>query len=1075
MFIDIFFYKSFKASLRVGRVLLLLMIAFSAPLRAQERTVTGNVKAAEDNSALIGASVVVKGTSIGTVTDINGGYKISVPEGRNTLVFRYIGYKTQEVNIGDRTVINITMEIDAKLQSEVIVTGVAEGRSTKLITFSVGKIDEQTLKEVPASDAATALRGKVAGVQIVQPSGVPGTAPEIRLRGVTNIQGTSTPLIIIDGILTPPGTNLADINVNDIETIEILKGAAAASLYGSQAANGVVQIITKRGADTPNKTEYTLRSEWGSTSLQRFFPVNNSHRWRLDNNGNFLDGNATASGIQRTFEADQIFDNSYPAALGGTRNQQAELYRNFVVSSNYASIGSTLKNTNFLASGERFDQPGILPLAPAFQRYNARLNIDHRIDKLKLSGSMFYANSTGPDATERQQGGPFYGILYLEPDFDLNINNPDGSPYWAYPGQVAAPGRQGVSGNNAINPLYSLNQTRFDVRRNRFLGNALLSYQFADFLRAEAQLSYDRANEGFQVTTKKSTYNANMSAYTNGGMTISDFLGDGLIGTGSLYFNRTFSDVSVKATLRYQYENYTTRFDQTSGSSFAVEDLFQVQNLDRTTLNVVSSATEVRAENIILNAVFDYKEKYILEASIRRDGTSLFGADQRYQNFFRVGGSWRITQDVQIPNIQEWKIRATIGTTGQRPPFDAQYETFSIAGGVPQKVALGNRNLRSSRVQELELGTNVLFLNRFNFEFNYATSSIDDAIINVPLPAFSGFTQQFQNIGQLRTNTLEFQLGGELFRENDFAFNLNITASRTLNEVTRLGRAPFSTNGLFGTAGNIAIANDMFRIQEGQPLGIMFGNIHATSLDQLITDANGNVINLRAPVGAQPTGLKREDFTVNSDGYVIRRFRPTSATVPANTPAEGTVDEIALLLLDTETQQPLVAEIGNGNPAFIAGLNGTFTWKNLSLYVLVDFQFGGNIYNATRQLLYFSERHADLDQAGKPEERKKTATYYASLYNGNSSTKHFVESGAYTWIREVNLSYTFGKELLEPIGLGFFRDIRLSLIGRNLFVFTPYSGYSPEVALANNSTTYRVDQFAYPLFRSVTGTLQVRF
>ncbi len=1064
-------------------ILLFTTLLFASGLYAQEKTVSGTVKAAEDGSPLIGASVQVKGTRVGVKTNVNGQYTIQVPPEGTTLVFSYIGYRTIEVVIGERTVVDVSLEIDAKMAAEIVVTGVSEGTPAKKLGFAIGKVDEQTLKEVPAVDPANALRGKVSGVTIVQPTGIPGTAPTIRLRGSTNIQGQSNPLIIIDGIITPPGTTLADIDINSVESIEVIKGAAGASLYGSQAANGVIQIITKRGADNPNATDFTARTEWGLTDLQRFYPLNNSHRWRIDpNTGDFqqaLDNQGRPT-TNRVFEPDQLMDNPYP---GQVRNHQKELFKNRSFNQNYFAIGATGKNTNFFASGARLFNQGILELTPAFDRYNVNLNADHKIGDFKLSGSVRYTNSVGPDAIERGQGGPFYGVLLLEPDFDIYAANPDGSPYWAYPGQVPIPGgRKTVSGNNAINPLYSLATTTFDLRRSRILTNASLSYQILDWWRVEAQGSYDRSEEFFQQTTRRDTYNSNMSAYTNGGLTRYESADDGLVLTANSYFKQSFSDFNTSLTLRYQFERYTGNFVQVSGSQFVVSEVPQPQALTTTTLSNTGSNTDVRAENIFANAIIDYKEKYIFEALVRRDASSLFGAEERAQIFFRLSGAWRITEDVELPGIQEWKIRASYGTSGQRPPFIAQYETFNIVNGVPVKNLLGNNRLRPSRVAEIEVGTNLFFLNRFNFEFNYATATADDQVLIVPLLAYAGFTQQFQNAGQMRTNTIEFSLGAEVLREEDWKFNLNIVGSRTIQEVTQLGRPPFPTNGNFGVAAGGGVAGTMFRIEAGLPFGIMYGNRHARSLDELQVDANGFVNNL---VGLPRGVLRREDFTINSDGYVIRRFAPISGANPANStnPVEGTPNE-RVWLLAAEDGSPLVTKIGDSNPDLILSIGGTLSWKKLSLYFLLDTQLGGNIYNATRQLLYFNERHADLDQAGKPDDKKKVVNYYIGgltpglgigLYNNNNPTEHFVESGTFLTVREINLSYTFDADILNTIGINFIRDVRLSLVGRNLLTFTSYTGYNPEVALAGNATSFRVDQFTYPVFRTFTLALQARF
>lgn len=410
---------------------------------------------------------------------------------------------------------------------------------------------------------------------------------------------------------------------------------------------------------------------------------------------------------------------------------------------------------------------------------------------------------------------------------------------------------------------------------------------------------------------------------------------------------------------------------------------------------------------------------------------------------------------MNISEFQDIKLRAGLGTTGQRPGFSNQYETFSVSNGIATKSALGNRDLRPSKVTELEVGTDFSFLNMFKAEFNYAKSVAKDQIIFVPLPSVAGFTGQYQNAGTMENNTIEFALTANVIDTKDFKWDMNVNASRTRQTVTELNRAPYKIGGGGG------LSSAMFYIKPGEDFGVMYGNIHARSLNDLITDAGGNVINLNGV-----TGKKVTDFTINSDGYVIL----------AGT--EGKTTELAYMLLDTASKQLLETAIGNGNPDLILGVGNTVDVMGFRLYVLVDAQFGGNVYNATKQLLYFNNRHGDMDQAGKPDNLKKAASYYttpSSLYNGNNPVKHFVEDGGFVTIREVSLSYTLGKALFTDIGMDFVKDMKISLIGRNLFTFSNYSGYNPEVAMQDNSVNFRVDQYTYPVFRTFTAAFQLRF
>lgn len=1010
-------------------------------LKAQDRTISGKVTSIEDGSALPGVNVVLQGTTTGTVTDINGEYSLSVPSSGGTLTFSFIGLANEEVEIGSRSIIDVQMSPDVTELSEIIVTGVAQGTSVKKLGFSIGKIDEKTLQEVPATDPANALRGKVSGVQVVQPSGLPGTAPTIRIRGSSVINsGSNGPLIIVDGIIT--SNSLADINMNDVESIEVIKGAAGAALYGSLAGNGVVQIRTKRGADKPNTTRVTFRNEFGFTNLQNLYPLSNSHFYELDDSGDFVLTNP-ADPVTRIQEADQIMDNPYPRLF----DQQEEIFgsRNFM--NNVLQIATSSNMTDVYFSFDNLENEPTIEGLQAYERRTARLNVDHIIDRFRVSSSLSFSNSIGPNATERSQGGFIYGTLLVEPDLDLRTPADDGQPF--------SPSLR--FNGNGVNPLYNSHVQDWDINRDRFLGTGLMSYDITDDLKVEGQYSIDRlwrTITNFQPIDYLTPSNPDG---TGGSLSESEYQNTAQVYTASLYYNKTFGDLSTKFSLRYQFEDYDTDYLSVGGSNFALGGIPQFDALDQTTVQATSEVTEVKAENVFFNVSLDYKDKYIVEGLIRRDGSSLFGEEERNQTFGRASAAYRITEDININGIQEWKVRASYGVAGDRPNFTYQYETFSLSSGTATKNTLGNKNLKPAILKELELGTNIDFLDRFNFEFTYSKTVAEDNIFNVPLSGAAGFGSQWQNAGTLETDNYEFALGAQIIDKPNFNWNVSLVGNHYKSTITELDVPEFNLGGST-TAG-------MFRITEGGIYGEMYGNVHATSLSQLQTDANGDIMNVAGYVEGETTNTQVNDYTINRYGYVVL------------TDGIGTPTESAVLLYDTETGQPVDKVIGNGLPDILLGLNSTITYKNFSLYFLLDAQLGGDIYNATKQLLYFNERHADLDQAGVAVEERTAAPFWTnSLYNGNNPTAHFVEDATYLKVREINLSYNIGNNVMESLGIeNIFYDAKISLIGRNLFTFTDYSGFDPEVALGSRATNFRVDSFTVPIYRTFSASLQLRF
>ncbi len=1031
---------------------LIALLLISATALAQ-RTVSGKVTD-ETGEGLPGVNVVIKGTTTGVTTDLDGNFQISVPDDNTVLVFSSVGMETQEVTVGTQTVLDVAMAVDTRELQEVVVTGVSESISTNKLGFAIGKVNEDLLSSTPAMDAGNALRGKVAGVQIVQPSGVPGTAGSINLRGATTLSGSnSEPLIIIDGIITPPGSaGLRDINMNDVQSIEVIKGAAGASLYGSLAGNGVIQIITKRGSQDYGKTRITFRTEYGSNEQLRKINLSKSHAFLLNPDGSYaLDING-----QRINDPEQIFDNPYPRVI----DQQEVVFpgRNF--QNQFLSLASTTEKTNFYASFDNLRNEGLVPGQQAFERQGIRLNVDHNLnDRLDVGISFSYISTDGTTPQEGGQTGFIYGTLLAEPDQDLKAPNPDGQPYNTRPRDIG-------NFTNANNPLYISHFNQRFYNQDRVLLGNKAKYTITDWWSAEAQISFDKSiyNETRQ---QDKNFLSQSSAPTGTGGSIDKRVAsnEARVYTLSSNFNRTFGDFKTGLTLRYVGEEYTSDFQQTLGTNLQAQGIFQLDNLNRTTLVSTSNLEIFRADNYMANLRVDYRDKLIFDGLYRLDRSSLFGADVRDQNFYRASLAYRLTEDFKINGIQEWKVRASVGSSGVRPPFEAQYETFSISGGNLVLDVLGNSELKPSIITETEIGTNISFLDRFKLEANYAQSDVEDAILVVPLPGTAGFKEQYQNAGAMRSNTVEIALSADIIKRNDLNWNAGFTYSRSRTKITRLDRPEYFLNAFNGTP--------MFKIAEGEQLGGIFGNLMASNVNQLTTDNSGFVNNL---VGLPNGTYTPEDFEVNDEGYLIL------------TGTQYTTNEVAYHLADA-TGSRLNTKLGDTNPDALLGFVSSVDYKGFNLFVSMDAQIGGDIANVMRQNLLFNGRSAEVDQSSRPEGQRHYDNYIQSTSNsGNGLNQRYVESAEYVALRELSLSYTFGKALLEDIGFGLFEDIRLSLIGRNLFMITNYSGFTPDissvgsVAAGNvdqdvllNPTVFRADAYGYPMFRSFSASVQLRF
>ncbi len=1031
-------------------------------LQAQTVQITGTVTGAEDGMPIPGASVQVKGTTIGTATNSEGQYTLGVPQDATTLSFSFLGYSTQEVEIGGRTTINVALEPDALALEEIIVSGVAGATPKRKMSVSVSSVGAEALQAVPATSAAGALQGKVSGVTIVQSSGNPGQGSSIRLRGATSLLGDSSPLLIVDGVMFEG--SLADINVDDIENIEVVKGASASALYGSRAGAGVIVIRTRRGNSAKEgTTTVRLRNEFGISQLPSKIDLAEHHSFQLADDWQDYDEFTKYAGV--TYPADYTGGRS--SEIGGNRqvshtsyadqpyarvfDHQEKVFQDGTYFTNYASIAHNAGKTSIFTSFENTNNSGIVWNTDGSKRQNFRLNADHWIgDKISLQASSFVSQNMMDVADGRftdggwggGQGSAFFDMLFFEPDTDIEMDAPAGAPGSALPKYYIHPNHWQTDNGNPLHALYYAERTR---ERKNVLQSFQGNYYATDWLNFNATYSIER-------------FNTLLSTYEPKGMSRSqEYNTDGMLykygeeGTSQVYsftsnFNKSFGELLIKGKLSYMEEAYDTEYFSVNASTFNVSGVPSLDAISGDSYNTIrSSITETRARNFFAIIDGDYKDRYIFSALFRYDGSSLFGENNRWNPYFRVSGAYRISQDIEIPGIDEFKIRAAYGTSGQRPGFNYQYETYDLYQGSISKLTIGNKDLKPSETAEMEVGLNLEFLGMFDFEATYSDINTEGAFYNVPLPAASGFQYQWQNAADIHATALEMTLGIAPIRTPDFNWHMNFNFDKITQEVTNLNAPPFRVGPTI---------NDLntFYVREGEPFGIMYGGDWVETLEEMEAQlADGDDIS---------------NYTVNSDGYVI-----VNGT-------EGTVNEAPIRLLDENGDDAFV-QIADMNPDFNLSWNNSFTYKGINFNMLWHWKQGGQVYNQTKQWLYRDYRHGDIDQFDKPENEKKATTYYYAFYRVNEPNSYFAEDGTYLKLREASLYYTFNKESLAGVGMNFLQGIKVGVIGRNLLTFTKYSGWDPEVSQQDyaegNPSLYYVDMFNYPNYRMFTFSLELTF
>src|SRR6266516_2878139 len=1058
------------ARLFVPTVAAVLCAALPGSAPGQETQITGKVHGGQ-GELLGGAVVAIDELSLAAATNMSGAYVLTVPAVRAhgqavTVRVRYIGYQqvTREVTLGPGSQEqNFELKADPINLNPVVVTGLAGETERKLTTFSVGSVDAAQLKETPGVNALSGLAGKVAGVSTLQASGAPGGAPAIRLRGATSLSAGQDPLIIVDGTITR--ATLADINSEDIERVEVVKGAAASSFYGSDAANGVIQIFTRRGTNVADgRTVTTTRSEFGFSLRPKTIPQATEHSWLVctdslatatgcakgaywrDSNGDGI-GDNDSIGV-RLPEPDGIADNPYLRVY----DHQGEAMTRGAFYTNYLSIGQRKGNTNYNLSFQNTKQEGIMVLLKGYSRQNVRINVDQVLTpRLDLSIGGFYGKSNNNEIVQGP-GSPFFAVTFVEPDVNLFATNPDGSPYRAkIPDRVS----------NAANPLYYLNNTGNRTDRTRFTGTLKGRYRLANWLSAEANYNYDQEGS-FNVQFQNTDYLDPNGIPTDGYLYRDERHGRTINGGATLTGVRTFGlgAGTVRNTTRaaFVYEDQIGTDFNLNASTVKVSGTPEFP----ATTGLVASSNDLTIRNRNFYGVtnFTINDRYILDGLVRRDGSSLFGSQSRYQTYYRVSGAWRVSQDLRINGVDEMKLHASYGTAGLRPRFNAQYEAYNFSGQSLRPTTLGNPLLKPARSGELEVGLNLDFLSRFTLEYSYSRKTTKDQIILKDLSAAAGgFLNQWTNAGTLLGNTHEITLGTILAERPAFSCRLNIAGDHSRQKITQWPLAPrFVGPGYSGTG--------IFKLAAGEVYGVMYGTHVIRNIDELYDDPTKNPL----------TGpYARDSVLVNEEGYVVTKA------------GYGTIDERPIAYVAPNGQA--VVKIGDANPDFTLSFTSTLRWKNVSVYGLVNWVHGGNIYNGTRQWPFFENRDRVYDPGAKKdtanggvplvpgrEANKKPQQYYNFFYNSINAIDYFVENGTYLKIKELNVSYTFGESTVQRLGIGAIQSLRIGVIGRNLFTFTKYSGYDPEVAgLSGDPYSFRFDVFSYPNFRTFTGFMEINF
>jgi TonB-linked SusC/RagA family outer membrane protein len=1052
----------------------------AAPAAAQTGSVTGTILDASSGQPLDAVQVSLEAIGSGEVrfgglTQASGRFLIiNVPVAQYVLRAELLGFGTQtqvvDVTGGSAIVVDLRLDPAAISLSEIVVTGVAGATQRTKLPFDVAQVRLADLP-VPTMNAAQSIQGKVAGAVVVSGSGRPGAAPSILLRGVTSLDASGRdqePLYIVDGVILASG--MVDLDALDIETVEIVKGAAAASLYGSRAGNGVINIRTKRGAQmADDQVRYSFRSEYGMSQLGKTpeLLLTEVHEFELTPDGSqFVDVDGTgcdwlacsAPQIDGTNGWDTYQDNPWP---GRTYNQIERFFQGGQLLQNSITAEGRSGRTNFHVSVSNLTQEGILQFEPGFIRNNFRINVDQAVmDNLTVQSSVFYSRSR-----QGNTEGPMFDLTRMPAGVDLLSEDP------FEPGELVL--NVNPTDPESPNPIYTLKAQDRIAYRSRFLGSATARYSPTDWLKFDGNVSFDRADRMNETQYDKGYRTIKPSISTNNGYlyqfnSTSEALNASVTASGR--FDLT-DQITNNTQVRYLYELQDYHSVNTDGFEYAVANVPVFDNINQENVTNGSYIDKVIADGYFLITNFDMYDKYVVDALIRNDGSSLFGEDERRQWYYRLGGAWRMGQEdwFNIPQIDELKFRYSLGTAGGRPRYSAQYETYNVSGGRISPVTLGNKDLKPEFSTEHEAGVDVSFFNyKAILSLTYAQTTTEDQILQVPQPSFTGFQNQWRNAGTLESKTYEATLDLRLLETPDFNWSAKLLFDATKSEITQLDVPAF----VYGVGGQGL--GTVFYAREGEEVGNFYGVQAAENCGHL------------------PAGMSCDEFTVNDDGFLVwvgaggsldnpQWGTASTEAIGGKYPTWGT--PFAGYCTDASTgEETLFCNVGNSIPDYNIGISTSLNWKGVSLYALINRSAKFDVYNQPLQWGTFKRFTGIYDQTGIEGTNRKPIGYYDAWYavSGLGISSIYVEDASFTKLREVSLSYRITPDQLGNVPLmSSFSSIGLNVTGRNLFTWSDYRGYDPENGETGGDTgsaaIARVDGYNYPNFRTFAASIEFIF
>ena len=984
---------------------LLCLFLVSWQVRAQE-VVSGTVTSADDKSALPGASVSLKGTRIGTTTDSKGKFSINA-KANSTLVFSFVGYKTIEIAIGGKSIINASLPTSDNALDEVVVVGY--GTSLKKdLSGSVASVSAEEIKSMPITSFEQGLQGRVAGVQVVQGNSAPGGALQVRIRGANTVLGGNEPLYIIDGVPvynsdlennnnlnvgTQPSNALASINPNDIVSMEILKDASATAIYGARGANGVVIITTKRGE----------ASDRGKISFETYYGIQQiSNKLNLMGSEDYI---KIVNERTTNFGGAPLFPTPYN--IKNNTDWQSYFFRPAPIK-NYSInfTGGSAKN-KYSISGNWFDQEGVIQQTD-FNRGSIRVNLDNSInERLKIVTSLTASKSTN----NRSLNNVLMNALSFSPLL---------SPYDANGDFL------NLSTNNLgeENPVEALYKTSDKLTVDRILGNVLGEYNITNGLTYSVRLGIDNLYQHNDVYVKKGTF-----IYPSPGALVKENKGTNYVIEHLISYKKNFNqNHRLNSTFGYTWQENNNIFFQQSGTGFQFDD-FGTYNLGAAAItNPNQSYKNVSTLLSYLGRVnYIFNDKYIFTLTGRADGSSRFGDNNKW-GFFPSGAlAWRVSKEPfmkRVSVINDLKLRTSYGMTGNQEiglynsisrfnPVTGVLGSPLVAyiGYVP--TSLANPDLRWEINKQFDAGFDLsLFDNKVSLTADYYQKRTDDLLANLPIPGSSGFASILINSGSIENKGVELALNTAIIDKGDFSWKIGANISKNETKVLKLA---VSTKQFFAPSIPSPLDRPVNIIREGDVLSAFWG-YKENGLDE-----NGDI--------------KYQD--INGDGKV-----------------DGNDQTI----------------LGSPFPNFIYGINSNTNYKGLSLNIFLQGVagvkvFNSNDFNIANSTTRLSNQLEEVNDRWTKENPNPNAKYPRASTKQLLVSDRFVQAADFLRLKNIVLSYNLP---VSKLNWNWLEGLKIYISGQNLLTFTDYHGFDPEVSqTGSNSLIKGLDRGSYPANKTI--------